>query len=146
MEGSLTDVPTWISLMTTYLGVPIGVAVILIIAAAAIRLAWNLYKVHDARSDGSLTSFDQLTRILENRDKEITRMTQLAEDASARASEAYKERNDAVANAKAQEVRIEILTEQVKIQSERIRELETQVNDLTHKISELLGVLNDKLG
>lgn len=139
------DISSWVSILTTYLGAPIGVAVIISIAAVAIRLAWNLYKVHDARSDGSLTSFDQLTKILENRDKEITRMTQLASDASARASEAYKERNDAVANAKAQEVRIEILTEQVKIQSERIRELEAQVNDLTHKIGELLGVLNDKL-
>ena len=139
------DISSWVSILTTYLGAPIGVAVIISVAAVSIRLAWNLYKVHDARSDGSLTSFAQLTKILENRDKEIARMTQLASEASERASEAYKERNDAVANAKAQEVRIEILTEQVKIQSERIRELEAQVNDLTDKIGELLGALNDRL-
>lgn len=139
----MSEIPSWISLIATYLGVPIGVAVILTIAGVAFKLAWNMYKVHDARSDGSISSFEQLSRILDNRDKEVERLTRIASEASDRASEAYKERNDAVANARAQEVRIEILTEQIHVQSERIKELEHQVTELTNKVTQLLEVVND---
>ncbi|OFV46710.1 MULTISPECIES: hypothetical protein [Oligella] len=143
MEGNINEIPSWVSLITTYLGVPLGVAVILAIAWVSIKLAWNLYKVHDARSDGSVSSFEHLNRILENRDREVERLTRLASEANDRAAEAYKERNDAVANARAQEVRIEILTEQINVQSKRIKELEQQVMELTNKVTELLEVVHE---
>ena len=131
VEASLAaNLPTWVSLVTTYLGVPLGVAIILVIAFLAAKMMWNMHKVDDARSDGAVSSFDQLSRILDNKDREVERLTQLASDASDRANEAYRERNEAVSEAAAQRVRIEMLTAQVQALNERIRHLEDQIRSL----------------
>lgn len=124
-----------VNFLATYIGAPAGVIVIIGLAVMAIRLAYNLYKVHDARSDGTIQTYEQFNKFMESKEREVERLTQLAHDASQRANEAYKERNDAVANSKAQEVRIEVLTSQVSTLNERIKHLEDQIRGLMEALN-----------
>ena len=132
LQEVATNLPSWIPTLATWLGVPLSSALILGLGYVALRTFLNFYNAQNARSDGVITSFEQLKAILELRNEEVERLTRVAESANARADQAIRERNDAVAEAAADKVRVENLTRQVEILTERVRHLEGQLEEFIH--------------
>lgn len=121
------SLPSWAMMLVNYLGLPVGAAIIIVIIIILGKVLFNMYRVSDARSDGSVSSFEQLLKILENRDQEIMRLSEQLNLANERMNTAYRERNEAVSTMASQAMKIEFLVSQIETLQERIKVLELQL-------------------
>lgn len=124
---TVASLPSWAMMLVNYLGLPIGAAIIIVIIIVLGKVMFNMYRVSDARSDGSVSSFEQLLKILENRDQEIMRLSEQLNLANERMNAAYRERNEAVSTMASQAMKIEFLVSQIETLQERIKVLELQL-------------------
>ena len=112
------------------LGAAVGVigGIVTTIASAiwAMRKIWRSERVASAEAAGAVGSFAQLYKLLDDKDATIKDLREALTAANLRADEANKERNEAVRQQGAQQVRVETLTEQSRQLMERIHVLEAQ--------------------
>ena len=112
------------------LGAAVGVigGIVTTIASAiwAVRKIWRSERVASAEAAGAVGSFAQLYKLLDDKDATIKDLREALTAANLRADEANKERNEAVRQQGAQQVRVETLTEQSRQLMERIHVLEAQ--------------------
>lgn len=79
-----------------------------------IRKVWQGVKVADARAEGAVGSFDQLYKLLDDKDETIKSLREDLTVMSQRLDTAYKERNEAVSQIGALQVKVEFLIKQVE--------------------------------
>ena len=112
------------------LGAAVGVigGIVTTIASAiwAMRKIWRSERVASAEAAGAVGSFAQLYKLLDDKDATIKDLREALTAANLRADEASKERNEAVKQQGAQQVRVETLTEQARQLMERVHVLEAQ--------------------
>lgn len=111
-------------------GVVGGVATAIASAVWAFRKVWRNDRVADAQAAGAVGSFDQLYKLLDDKDGTIKDLRDALKTANQRADDAFKERNEAVKEQGAQQVRVETLTDQVRLLQDRVRALEAQIAQL----------------
>lgn len=115
-------------------GVLGGIATTVASAIWAMRRIWRSERVASAEAAGAVGSFAQLYKLLDDKDATIKDLREALNIANQRADEASKERNEAVKQQGAQQVRVETLTEQARLLKERVQVLEAQSTHLMHAL------------
>jgi len=111
-------------------GVLGGIATAIASAVWAFRKVWRSDKVDQAQAAGAVGSFDQLYKLLDDKDDTIREQREALRLANQRADDAFEKRNEAVKEQGAQQVRVETLTDQVRLLRERVQALESQIEKL----------------
>lgn len=111
-------------------GVLGGIATTIASAVWALRKLWRSERVASAEAAGAVGSFAQLYRLLEDKDGTIKDLREALATANQRADEAGRERNEAVKQQGAQQVRVETLTEHARQLQDRVHVLEAQTAQL----------------
>jgi len=110
----------------TAVGVIGGIVTTVASAIWAMRKIWRSERVASAEAAGAVGSFAQLYKLLDDKDATIKDLREALTAANLRADEANRERNEAVKQQGAQQVRVETLTEQARQLMERVHVLEAQ--------------------
>lgn len=110
----------------TAVGVIGGIVTTIASAIWALRKIWRSERVATAEAAGAVGSFAQLYKLLDDKDATIKDLREALTAANLRADEANKERNEAVRQQGAQQVRVETLTEQARQLMARVHVLEAQ--------------------
>lgn len=111
-------------------GVLGGIATTVASAWWAVRKLWRSERVANAEAAGAVGSFTQLYRLLDDKDSTIRDLREALNTANLRADDANRERNEAVKQQGAQQVRVETLTEQARQLLDRVHVLEAQTAQL----------------
>jgi chromosome segregation ATPase len=111
-------------------GVLGGIATTIASAVWAMRKLWRSERVASAEAAGAVGSFAQLYKLLDDKDATIKDLREALHVANQRADEANRERNEAVRQQGAQQVRVETLTAQAGSLQDRIHVLEAQAAQL----------------